>query len=111
MSEPWVLPDELRYLVEAGEQDLVTEVLAVFRSDTAERLKKAQRALEGKDLVTVRNEAHAMKGSAWQVGATQVAAICQRIEADAPGADPADLRDRLQKLEAAFDEVCRQMAS
>ena len=41
----WVLPEELRQLAESDE-DLVKEVLAVFRSDTAERIARLRAALD-----------------------------------------------------------------
>src|SRR5689334_2264582 len=105
----WVLPEELRQLAECGDESLVKEVLNVFRTDTAERLAKLRNALERGDLAQVKGQAHSMKGSASQVGARSVAMLCQQIEAEALTADPATLRDVVDRVEAEFAAVIRVM--
>src|SRR5947207_1115764 len=111
MSErpAWMLPDELRQLAEHGERGLVQEVLTVFQSDTATRLSKVQSALANDDRTEVRNQAHAVKGSAGQVGAPAVAAICQSLESLALTADLSELRNLSRQLELAFADVVRAM--
>jgi HPt (histidine-containing phosphotransfer) domain-containing protein len=110
-SQSWALPDDLRQLAETGEEDLVKEVLAVFQSDTTERLTKLRNGLAGNDRGVVKSQAHAIKGSAGQVGAMRVAAICQSIESGAPTAGVADLQDLVRQLESAFAEVSRAMSA
>jgi HPt (histidine-containing phosphotransfer) domain-containing protein len=105
---PWVLPDELRLLAEADE-NLVNEVLSVFRTDTAERFAKLKAALAQDDRTTVRNHAHAMKGSSGQVGAFEVATFCRQIEAEAINGPPETLKDLIARAEAAFAEVLQAM--
>lgn len=105
----WALPDELRQLAEQGASELVDEILAVFRSDTAKRLAKAHEALATENRVELKSQAHAIKGSAGQVGAPVVAAICQSLESRALSADTGELRDVLGQLEAGFAEVLRAM--
>ena len=108
MSGSWALPEELRQLAEADE-GLVKEVLSVFQSDTADRVQKLRGAVEQDDRTLVKNQAHAMKGSAGQVGASVVADLCRQIELQALTADGAVLRELTARLETAFAEVCRQM--
>ncbi len=110
-SRSWSLPEELRQLAGSGEEELVQEVLAVFQSDTADRLAKLQGALAGNDRTQVKSEAHAIKGSSGQVGAAAMAAICQSIESRALTAGSAELQDLTRQLAAAFDEVVRAMTS
>ena len=109
-SEPWVLPEELRLLAESDE-DLVNEVLSVFQSDTADRLRKLRAALEAGDRQVVKNQAHAVKGSAGQVGAAGVSDLCRQIESQALTADASMLHDLTAQLEAAFADVCREMTA
>lgn len=110
MSASWVLPDELRQLAESDE-DLVKEVLSVFQSDTADRVRKLRAGVEQNDRTVVRSQAHAIKGSAGQVGALDVASLCRQIEMDAPTADLATLRKLTGQLETAFAVVCREMSA
>jgi HPt (histidine-containing phosphotransfer) domain-containing protein len=109
-SEPWTLPEELRLLAESDE-DLVNEVLSVFQSDTADRLRKLRAALEAGDRQAVKNQAHAVKGSAGQVGAACVSDLCRRIESQALTADASVLHDLTGQLETAFADVCREMTA
>ena len=104
----WVLPEELRQLA-ASDEALVKEVLAVFRSDTAERIARLRASLDRGDTAGVKNEAHALKGSAGQVGAGGVSAICRQIELHIAGPETAVVRDLVAQLEAAFTAVCRDM--
>jgi HPt (histidine-containing phosphotransfer) domain-containing protein len=105
----WVLPDELRQLAESGDGDLVKEVLAIFRSDTSKRLAGLRAALSRKNRDQVKHQAHAMKGSAGQVGAGSMAALCQRIESQALTAAAADLENLVSEVEHELADVSRAM--
>src|SRR5512133_1964444 len=107
---PWVLPDELRQLAESDE-GLVKEVLDVFQTDTSDRLAKLRAALDRNDLAQARNQAHAIKGSSGQVGATEVAALCRELETLALTSDPGSLWELLGRIEAEFAYVCRAMSA
>jgi HPt (histidine-containing phosphotransfer) domain-containing protein len=106
---PWVLPDELRQLAESGEGDLVQEVLTIFQGDTSKRLETVRAALAGNDRKELKNQAHAIKGSSGQVGATAVAPICQQLESQASTGSHAQLEELVRQLESAFADVCRAM--
>ena len=107
-SVPWVLPEELRQLAESDE-DLVTEVLTVFQSDTADRIQRLRAALAQDDRRQVRSQAHAIKGSAGQVGAGGVHELCRQLEVMAFSADKPVLHDLVGRLDASFAGVCRAM--
>jgi HPt (histidine-containing phosphotransfer) domain-containing protein len=109
-SVPWVLPEELRQLAESDE-DLVNEVLAVFQSDTTDRIRKLRAALDSGDRQQVRHQAHAVKGSAGQVGAAGVSELCRQLELQALTAETPVLLDLTARLEAAFADVCRAMSA
>jgi HPt (histidine-containing phosphotransfer) domain-containing protein len=106
----WVLPEELRQLAESDEA-LVKEVLAVFQSDTAERIARLRASLDRGDTAGVKTEAHALKGSSGQVGAGGVSAICRQIELHMAGPETAVVKDLVAQLEASFEAVCRDMSS
>jgi HPt (histidine-containing phosphotransfer) domain-containing protein len=110
MSGPWVLPEELRQL---GESDdgLVKEVLAVFRSDTADRIGKLRGALERDDRGQAQRQAHTIKGAAAQVGAFEVSALAREIEQQAAGGEAAALAGLVARLESAFAGVCQEITA
>jgi HPt (histidine-containing phosphotransfer) domain-containing protein len=104
-SDVWVLPAALRQLEECGEADLMEELIAIFQTDTAERLEVLGRAVETADFPTVRTEAHTIKGSALQVGANRVAESCRQIESEARKARSEDLVPFFHALLRSFNEL------
>jgi HPt (histidine-containing phosphotransfer) domain-containing protein len=109
-SVHWALPEELRQLAESDE-DLVNEVLSVFQSDTSDRIGKLRAALVQDDRQQVRHQAHAVKGSAGQVGAPGVSELCRQLELLALTAEPPVLHDLVARLEVSFADVCRAMSA
>jgi len=87
----------------------VREILTAFQSDTSSRLLRLQCALGGSDRAAIRRQAHAIKGSAAQVGADAVAAACDLLESAAPRQPAADMAALLLRVQACFDEVRRAM--
>jgi HPt (histidine-containing phosphotransfer) domain-containing protein len=104
-SDTWVLPAALRQLEECGELDLVQELIAIFQTDTAERLEILARAVETDDYTTARQEAHTIKGSALQVGAIRLAEHCRQMEMEARKPQPGSLVALFRALLSSFDEV------
>src|ERR1019366_1156416 len=77
----WHLPETLREMEEAGDDSIVLELIAFFQDDTASRIERLHAAVARLDAPTVKAEAHAMRGSARQMGAEALADLCQTIEA------------------------------
>jgi len=108
-GRPWGLPEVLQELARDGAEDEVQEILTSFQSDTSSRLLRLQRALENSDRAAIRLQAHAIRGSALQVGADSVAVVCGILESASPQQPVADLANLLIKAQTCFDEVCRAM--
>ena len=104
----WTLPETLRYLAESGDSEMVTEIIAMFKTDTARRMQVLRDALAQLDGVRVKEQAHAIKGGAIQVGAESLAALCQRIELDARTRPCQELEGLVREADASF-EVLRHM--
>ena len=100
VSGAWVLPAALRQLEECGENDLVEELIAIFETDTAERLETLARAVETADYSTARQEAHTIKGSCGMVGALELQALAAATEGGSPF-DTYALAD--------FDSACQRL--
>ncbi len=88
-------------LAAGGDRDTVLEVLELFRSDTALRFARMREGLATADLREIRAQAHAIKGSAVQVGARSLAVLCQRIEQAGQ-----DVESLVELAEADFGELC-----
>ena len=104
----WALPEALQQLAMAGEQDLVAEVLTLFQTDTDSRLRTLRSAVQSGNRKVVRAEAHSLKGSAAQVGATALADSCRQLELTAETCP--DFMPLLQEIEARFALVSKAMA-
>lgn len=105
----WSLPEELEELVRDGDAEAVREILACFQSDTASRLLRLHTAVANSDRTAIRTQAHAIKGSAVQVGAEAVAAVCRVLETDSAHRSAADIGTLLIQVERCFRNVCRAM--
>jgi len=104
----WAPPADLLELA-AEQPELISELVADFRHDTAGRLQEIDSALVRGDRARVRAEAHSIKGSARQLGAEKLADLCQQMELAAVQAPPAELADRVNQMAAEFDAVWHAM--
>jgi PAS domain S-box-containing protein len=66
--------------VAGGDQDFVQELIHLFREETLARKAGMEKALEEKDLATLRKEAHSAKGSAGNIGAANLQDIAAKLQ-------------------------------
>ena len=105
-------PDVLEMLAdlqEPGEPDLLSELVTLFLRDTPERLDVLHRALDSRDFETAARAAHSLKGSAANLGATQLQALAADAETSARAGDEATVRASAAALDAEFAAVRRQL--
>jgi HPt (histidine-containing phosphotransfer) domain-containing protein len=106
----WHLPETLLEMEEAGDETIVLELIDSFQSDTASRFDRMHRAVARLDAATVTAEAHAMRGSARQMGAEALANLCQAVEAGAPRMNWRELEGQLEQADLRFAEVRNAMS-
>jgi HPt (histidine-containing phosphotransfer) domain-containing protein len=106
----WALPETLRELANDGAADLILELIEAFTADTVPRLSQMHEAIANADTKGLSNAAHTIKGSAKQMGADPMAAICQELETAAMDTPASELVRRLNALEAEFAQVSSAMA-
>lgn len=70
----------LRDLQQAGEPDFVTEVIDLFVRDTTWQLELVRIALANNEVNEFRRLAHLVKGSSGNIGAKQLATLCDAME-------------------------------
>ena len=97
----WTLPRELRELAEGGDESVVEELIAMFKDDVGERLEGLRHSIRAHDFSAISTQAHSIKGSALQMGAGNLMALCRHIELDASHHIP-------QNLDHLFAETLRE---
>ena len=105
----WHLPDELQMMVAEGCGPMIIELLAIFKSDTATRLREVDLAVTNGDIPVLRAQMLAMKGAARQLGAQDLATMCEQVEAAGSQALASEVPHQLRELVAARDQVIRAM--
>ncbi len=96
----WELPEELRNLAVDGDREVVDELIALFKKDVGVRLQVLRKAVATGDIATAGAQAHAIKGSAIQMGAVNLVATCRHIELDAGHHVAGNLERLLSEAEA-----------
>jgi len=90
--------DTLREVMEDG----YTELLETFLADSQSRLHELQDSTSAKALSDV---AHSFKGSASNMGAVRLAALCQELESEAKNKSPAEIVKLVAQISGEFAEV------
>jgi HPt (histidine-containing phosphotransfer) domain-containing protein len=110
LEDGQMLPRELVRMASEGEADLASEIFTIFQSDTASRLELLSAAVESGDAGAISKQAHALKGSAGQIGADCMAGICLQMEQSAREMKIAEARVQLGRLQLVFAAICRAMS-
>lgn len=64
----------------AGEPDLIVELIDLYLEDASRRLGVMKLSLADRNWLSVKREAHSLRGSSGNLGALQMALICDEIE-------------------------------
>jgi HPt (histidine-containing phosphotransfer) domain-containing protein len=104
----WTPPNELMFLTQ-DDPGILTEVVAAFREDAENRLKRMRDAAACGDRAKIRFEAHALKGGSRQMGLWRLAAICQEIESSAMSLSPSELGILVEQVRASFVDAGGRM--
>jgi len=108
--DPAVL-DELADLQEDGEPDILAELADLFFEDAPARLAVLRAAWEAGDAETLRQTAHALKGSCGNLGARKMYETARLLEeAGRRGALPADT-GLLDRLDAEFRQTRAELSA
>lgn len=94
-----------------GFGDLLRDVLVTMRQQAVVYLSAAQDALKHQNRSALAETAHALKGSAGSVGASQLAATAERLEMAAPTENLAALSRRVAELALVTARTDRAFAT
>jgi len=96
--------EAVRGLQTPDEPDFLDELIGMFLEDAAAHLLTIHTAVVTEQWETLRNTAHALKGSAANLGARRLAAVCLRLEQAA--GDPAQVTGLLDEFEEVLAQTC-----
>ena len=88
-----------------GEPDVFRDIARVFLDDVPAGLDTLEQALGHRDADAVRRHAHSLRGSALDLGAASMAAVCYSIEHAAGGGLLETVRAEWPRLVRAVDEA------
>lgn len=97
--------DAIRDLGEPGEPDALSEIIDLFLQDAPEYVRRLREAVAAGDFSAIERDAHTLKGSGRNLGATRLGAACHDLEQHAVGRSPDACRRSLPGVEAAYAEA------
>jgi HPt (histidine-containing phosphotransfer) domain-containing protein len=102
--------DELRACDEDGASGLVAELIDIYLADTPARLVVLRQAFDAGDPAAIAREAHALKSSCGQLGATGMYQCCRQLEHLGREGSLAGVRELLARLDREFPQVTAALA-
>jgi HPt (histidine-containing phosphotransfer) domain-containing protein len=97
--------DTLRQLTPPGEPDVLTEVLQMFLQEVPPRIERLRNAWTAGDIQEVHRAAHSLKGSAGNIGAQRLLAVCRDLDDRKGSLDPAAAAALVAALDVEFGKV------
>jgi PAS domain S-box-containing protein len=95
----------LRELREPGQPDPLADLVGLFLCDAPDRLTKMLAVMMKGDGAALRELAHAFKGSANNLGARPMAALCGQVERHAQAGEMTECAVVMEKILVEFDRV------
>ena len=86
-----------------GDESLLYEVIAIFREDVVKRLESLSQAIDAGNSDDAQLHAHAIKGSAANVGATRIQELAEVMEREAKAGNLPTVAGKLAALESQID--------
>ena len=109
MTEPPVLDqsviESLRQLTPPGEPDVLAQVLQLFLQEVPPRIDRLRNAWIARDIEEVHRAAHSLKGSAGNIGAQRLFAVCRQLDDRQQPADSAATAALVNALNVEFGKV------
>ncbi len=95
----------LRQLQPPGEPDVLKEVLQLFLDDVPVRIERLRAAWQAGNAVEMQRAAHSLKGSAGNIGANDLLAVCRVLDDRSKSGDLSNLPELVASLDAEFARV------
>jgi len=102
--DPAVL-SSLRQLTPPGEPDVLNEVLQLFLEEVPPRIDRLRNAWRSRNIEEVQRSAHSLKGSAGNIGAHRLHAVCAELDHTGKSGELEATAALVDALTAEFDKV------
>jgi HPt (histidine-containing phosphotransfer) domain-containing protein len=107
--DPAVL-DVLRSLTPPGEPDVLSEVLRMFLVEVPPRLDKLRNAWQAGNIEEVHRTAHSLKGSAGNIGANGLFAVCKELDEKSRSGDVSAVGPLVDAVAVEYGRVETEIA-
>lgn len=107
--DPAVL-DVLRSLTPPGEPDVMSEVLRMFLVEVPPRMDRLRNAWASGNIEEVHRTAHSLKGSAGNIGANAMFAVCKELDEKSRGGDLAAVGPLVDAVGVEYGRVETEIA-
>ena len=97
--------------MEPNQPDPLKELIELFLKDARPRLEKMEAAIAQKDNACLIAAAHTLKGSASNLGARNLAALCASLEKIAKTGDLSEAANILLDVRSEFHEVEKSLVA
>jgi len=101
--------NNIRDLQSEGEEDLLSELVDVYKKDSEQTMAKIRISIEQKDFTALKRAAHNLKGSSANLGCVDLSAFCRKIEAAAEENDSSMLNQILPELDKVYSETVKEL--
>lgn len=101
--------DELLSLGDEGDASLLTDLIQMFLEDAPVKLNSIKTGFAKRDMHQVEKAAHSMKGSAGNLGATEVQNLCDQLQRACRTPNPEEIAGLVAQLEVPFTQVLRDL--
>ena len=85
--------------------EILNEIIQLFIENSAEKINYLREAIKEKDLARIKIEAHGLKGSCGNIGATYIADLCFKIETEAKANNLKNINSAFKEIESLFPEL------
>lgn len=102
--------DVLRSLTPPGEPDVLNEVLSLFLAEVPPRLEKLRNAQAAGDIELIHRIAHSLKGSAGNIGANAMFAVCKELDEKSRAGDTGAAGPLIEALGVEYSRVEAEIA-
>ena len=102
--------DNIRNLQRPGAPDVLSKVIRLYFDSSPQLVEEMRRAVEHSDAGKLRYAAHALKSASANLGAAELAALCEQMEALGKEQRLAGTLELLADLEQEFRSACEALA-
>jgi HPt (histidine-containing phosphotransfer) domain-containing protein len=105
----WELPESLQQFDSVEEADILQEVIVSYVKDGAQRLEQLRKTATNGQMEEFLGQVHSFKGSSHQMGATQIAKLCESLELRKGLSSETERLSAVDQMEANFHAVSQAM--